>query len=196
MNHPEPEYSYPSPNSYIDVGTLGDPNNPATCSQIVLEELDKTKTPVLYPTFEEAAGDVLKRELSTFMVPAAYPLVSNFIQNQSLSTVEVVIYPIPPLVVCSEKNMTDNARLTCFYHPATKSLLSKVKRQYPNTVLKYVLVSSNVEACIEHQRNSMSSIAVTNQACSDLFKLPVRLILNNQIKMPWLFMQRTNEALQ
>ena len=192
----DPEYSYPGHyHLYPDVGTLGDPTNPATCSQVVLAKLNRTDNPVYYPAFEDAVEDVLSGELSTVMVPAAYRQVASFIQNQALQTVEVLLHPIPPLVVCSEQEMSAYTKLICYFQPATESLLPQIEELYPSTKFEYVPVSSNVEACYEHQNSKTPSIAVTNQCSAEMLNLPVRLVLNNEIQMPWLFMQRNDQEL-
>ncbi|MCB1736024.1 MAG: hypothetical protein H6981_14710 [Gammaproteobacteria bacterium] len=180
--------------TYSAIGTLGSREYPYTCSQHALNELHITDHAEVFDSFDKAAQAVLDGVLPYFLVPAAYPDIAKFIQNDALTTVAMYIYPIPRLVFGSTGDIHDGNEYVCYFHPATRSLLPQIRERYPRSHFEFVEVGSNVEACIRHCESPSQSVVVTNELCADAFRVGVVIVLNNRVSMPWVMFGRSSET--
>lgn len=177
---------------YQSVATLGDPDNPYTCSMIVLNALNITNEVHGCPNFEDAASQVKTGDSSAMLVPAAYPNVAPLIQDDELKLEEVPVHPIPKIVFASFVPLYKYQTLYLYYHKATESLLEKVYEDFADLRFKLVPVDSNVEACEKHLANLENSVAVTNASCAKRYALDTYAELNHGVDMPWLIFSKND----
>jgi prephenate dehydratase len=164
---------------YKRVCTLGDKSE-QTCSMDAVRGWGKGLEIVPCETFEAAAQATKSFESDAFVVPAAYPRVNHFIMDQGLEVAEVFIRAIPALVVVGKRELSDSADIL-FHHPATAPLIGELAC----VPRKCIEVSSNVRACEAAVENE-ASIAITNSLSAEYYQIPVRQVLREGIKMPWL----------
>ena len=107
------------------IATLGNLENPVTCS------LDACKA--LYPdanidgcdTFEEACRKVIIGSVSYALIPIAYPKINNFLMDINLLIVDQKIRLLPPIVLVSKYENSLTEYNTLYLHPATEPLVSQ-----------------------------------------------------------------------
>lgn len=114
--------SIPSP-VLLSVGTLLDSYGGLTCSMVVARQRYGSEHVVGYESFEQASMGVLDGEIGSFLVPAAYPMLREFIMHPLLHAVESFVAPIVPLVVAVPRGSSRQHAKTLFLHPATEPLL-------------------------------------------------------------------------
>ena len=180
-------------NNALILGTLGDNNGFLTCSMQIAKIWGKYETIIPYSKYEFAAQDVKNNKIYCFLVPAAYPGIDNFIMDADLTTIDVFIEKIPPIVYVSKENYPDNEAIdTIYLHPATKFLRQELNLLTGFTTAIYV--DSNIEACkFLINDNNKKCAAITNKICADYFKLNIIKILREGIKMPWICFSKISE---
>lgn len=167
------------------IGTLGDNNGCLTCSMYIAQKWYKYKEIIPYLTFEAAAFDLKRDRLSSVLVPAAYPKISEFIMDKELVAKEVFIEQIPPLVCVRKYSENDKGVVNKIYlHQATYKLLDDLEIE--SQKVKISFVNSNIEACQCLLRNGReNSVAITNKLCADYYALNIIKELRNGVFMPW-----------
>jgi len=164
---------------YRQLGTLGDPSVPgATCSEHVALRCGARHV-VPYPSFEAAAGDVMKGKIEVVFVPAAYPDAFHFIQSADLILVDTFVVRIPPLVVAGPLESNGYGR-KLFYPAATAPLLPEIRGRYEMALTVY----SNVEAC-KSILEERGTICITNSICAEQFNLQVFQTIRSGVLMPF-----------
>jgi hypothetical protein len=168
---------------YGKVGTLGDETG-QTCSMDAVCRWGHAGEVIPFGTFELAAKATRSAHIDAFIVPAAYPGVNGFIMDPELEVSETFVSKIPALVLVALREVESTvSRL--FHHPATTPLIAELDC----TAKERIEVVSNVEACAAAVRDK-DSIAITNSLCADYFRIPIRKILREGIKMPWICLTR------
>lgn len=164
---------------YAKVGTLGDETG-QTCSMDAVRRWGQAREIIPFQTFELASRAAKAAHIDAFIVPAAYPGVNRFIMDPELEVTEAFVSRIPALVLVALREVESTVK-RLFHHPATTPLIAELNC----TANERVEVASNVEACAAAVRDR-DSIAITNSLCADYFKIPVRQVLREGLRMPWI----------
>ena len=163
------------------VGTLAGGANGLTCSEIVAR--DRYGIDLVRPsdTFEGALSQLRLGKVDQVLVPAAYPLVRNWIMATDLRVIDTFIAPIVPLVLASPDLITPDPARVAFFHPATESILATLGIE----ILERVPCESNPEAA---RRASVleEAVAITNLPSAEAYGLHVLTVLRPSLHMPWL----------
>ena len=171
--------SIPSP-VLLSVGTLLDSYGGLTCSMVVARQRYGSEHVVGYESFEQASMGVLDGEIGSFLVPAAYPMLREFIMHPLLHAVESFVAPIVPLVVAVPRGSSRQHAKTLFLHPATEPLLPDVVLQYDS----YNFSSSNPAAC-QDALSAASCATLTNMPAATHFGMDIIQEMRKAVNMPW-----------
>jgi hypothetical protein len=168
------------------IATLGEEENPFTCSYEAAVSYLKNADIQLFSSFEAAAEAVKTKKATKLIVPAAYPKINPLIMDEGLIAKESFIHTIPALVLagCHVADTYELEKLTLFYHPATEVLISEIDSKY--CIEHQVAVSSNSEACYKLlNANDKIHLALTNELCVAGFGLKILQVLRVGIRMPF-----------
>jgi hypothetical protein len=171
------------PGCYRTLGTLGDTSGALTCSMDVAQRWKGADEIRGFRSFEDAATAVKEGRISAMLMPAAYPLGFNLIQDPRLVCDFVFKERIPPLVLAGKDPKCPAATETIFHHPATELLLNDTALTYDRAVP----VGSNPEAaCRAANTSAESAVAITNALCADFYGLYIYRTLRPGTMMPWI----------
>ncbi len=177
--------------TYQTLGTLCDEPNGLTCSVYVARRWNKAESILPYPSYEEAAADVITGKIDVCLVAGAYPKLSFLIFDTRLVVKETFVMQIPPLVLVGTHDTIPEDLRVLYHHPATTPLLPETGLSFqPNE-----LVSSNSMACKRLLESPDDSMAITNQICADFYKLHLFKILRPGTMMPWICFGRAESPL-
>lgn len=176
--------------SYDRVGTLCDEPNGLTCSFNVATRWGRAKTLLPYSSFEGAALDVKRGELSGFLVPGAYPELSSFIMDAALVAKEVFIMKIAPLVLVGVDEAQPPVVAVVFHHPATAPLLPEL----PIKFQRNEFASSNSVACKLLLQETSGAAAITNMLCASFYDLRIYKVLREGIDMPFIYFAKAQDV--
>lgn len=172
---------------YEKIGTLCDDPAGLTCSHDTLKRSGLARTIVPFPSFEAAAKAVIQDEIDGFWVPGAYPDVRKFFRmNKKLVLVEeaIRVMIIPDLVLAGKTLIPPVDIHKLYYHPAASTLLGEIKIPYGQYSL-LEQVTSNSMAAKAVIKDDEDSVAITNNLCSENYKLYVYQTFGDDISLPF-----------
>lgn len=171
------------------VATLGEQEE-LTCSQYVANKKNIGKIIIPCNSFEMAIGYVKEGKADVALVPGAYPEIRRIIMDPDLIAVKSFIFKIPSLVLAGKIKSIPKHIDILFYHPATVRLLDELSVKYSSSIP----VSSNAESCRRVLEKPNTSLAITNELCSEYFNLKIYKVIRKALKMPWICFQKNNSA--
>lgn len=181
-----PSSPEPIKHTYPRLGTLCDEPNGLTCSIAIARQWNQADYVLAYPTYEAAAAGVKSGEVDVCLVAGAYPGMNGLIFDEGLVVVDTFIKQIPPLVLVGAQEKVPEDLRVLYHHPATTPLLGETGLPYQPSEF----VSSNSVACKRVLESPEDTIAITNQLCSDFYKLHIYKVLRPGTMMPWIVFGR------
>lgn len=167
------------------VATLGEPDE-LSCSQYVAAKAKIGRRIISCSSFEMATDYVKKDKADFALVPGAYPEIRRIIMDPDLVAFNCFIFEIPSLVLAGKAGSPPKIIKVLFHHPATVRLLDEL----PLTFGSAVHVDSNAESCRRVLEEPDTSLAITNELCSEYFGLNTYKILRQGLKMPWVCFEK------
>lgn len=165
--------------AYSSFATLDEPPFGLTCSRQAVSSFAPGAEVSPASSFEEAREITMSGRAAAFVVPAAYPKIGNFLQDDALRVVAVFLFRIPALVLASAGKVLNGPAARVFHHPATAPLVPKANLQ----VGELTAVSSNTAAAA--RAHETGGTCITNAACAAHFGLRVLQILRPSMPMPF-----------
>lgn len=165
--------------------TLGNPENPVTCSMAVGIDYFKYYNLIGAHSFDDAIFTLGRGDADYLLVPGAYKGISELLMRDDLNVVTTFAAKIPALVLTAGGNLNVDERNVLYYQPATTSLINNIKGY---NFIETKPVASNqaaVEELLDFAQPDLAA-AITNELVAERYGLDIVQVLREPKNMSFI----------